>query len=105
MLVLTRKVGETILIGDTITVTLVRVQGDKIRVGIDAPADVQILREEVRDRLLGTRDPAPAGATARQAPLARRQRPIPQPESASSPDAPPPAPGPIRGRLSHRGRG
>lgn len=103
MLVLTRKVGETILIADTITVTVVRVQGDKIRIGIDAPADVQILREEVRDRILGPRDPAPAGAAARHAPLAQRQRPAPRPVGAPAPThaEPPAAQSPPRGRIPH----
>ena len=51
MLVLTRKVGERIHIGDSISLTVVRIQGDKIRIGIEAPDDVQILREEVRARI------------------------------------------------------
>lgn len=51
MLVLTRKVGQRIRIGNDIVVTLVRIQGDKVRLGIDAPRDVCIHREEVRKRL------------------------------------------------------
>jgi carbon storage regulator len=51
MLVLTRKVGEKIRIGDNVTVTLVRIQGDKVRLGIEAPRDVPVHREEVRRRL------------------------------------------------------
>jgi carbon storage regulator len=51
MLVLTRKVGERIQVGDSIVVTVVRVQNDKVRIGIDAPADVAIVREEVLARL------------------------------------------------------
>ncbi len=51
MLVLTRKVGQRIRIGDEITITLVRIQGDKVRVGIEAPRDIAIHREEVRLRL------------------------------------------------------
>ena len=47
MLVLSRREGEKIIIGDSITVTIVRLGGDKIRVGIDAPSDVLILRGEL----------------------------------------------------------
>jgi carbon storage regulator len=50
MLVLTRKVGERIHIGDDIILTIVRVQGDKVRLGIEAPLNVSIQREELRDR-------------------------------------------------------
>jgi carbon storage regulator len=51
MLVLTRKVGQRIRIGDDVIITLVRIQGDKVRVGIEAPRDVAIHREEVRLRI------------------------------------------------------
>jgi carbon storage regulator CsrA len=47
MLVLTRKVGERIHIGDSIVVTVVRIQHDKVRIGIEAPPDVGVHREEV----------------------------------------------------------
>jgi carbon storage regulator len=52
MLVLTRKVGERIHIGDGIVVTVVRIQNDKVRIGIEAPAEVAIHREEVYRRVL-----------------------------------------------------
>lgn len=51
MLVLTRKVGERIHIGDGIVVTVVRIQNDKVRVGIEAPSHVAIHREEVYRRV------------------------------------------------------
>ena len=47
MLVLSRKVGERILLGDKIRITVVRVSGGGVRLGIEAPADVAIVREEV----------------------------------------------------------
>lgn len=47
MLVLSRKVNETILIGDDIRVTLLGIEGDKIKVGIDAPKTTKIFREEL----------------------------------------------------------
>lgn len=51
MLVLTRKVGQRIRIGEEITVTVVRIQGDKVRIGIEAPPEVAIHREEVHQRI------------------------------------------------------
>ena len=47
MLVLSRKEGQRIRLGDSIVVTVVRVSGDKVRVGIEAPADVVVLRDEL----------------------------------------------------------
>ena len=52
MLILTRRVGETILIGDDIRVTVLKVHGNQIRIGISAAKDVTILREEVHLRNL-----------------------------------------------------
>jgi flagellar assembly factor FliW len=51
VLILTRKVGESILIGDHIRVAVLEVRGRQIRLGIDAPADVVVLREEIAQRL------------------------------------------------------
>jgi carbon storage regulator len=50
MLVLTRKVGEEIVIGDAIRVTVVAVQGDRVRLGVQAPRNVRVDRHEVRRR-------------------------------------------------------
>ena len=47
MLVLTRRIGETVRIADDILVTIVDVKGNQVRLGIDAPADVSVLREEL----------------------------------------------------------
>ena len=47
MLVLSRKESERIRLGDSIVVTVVRVAGDKVRLGIEAPADILVLREEL----------------------------------------------------------
>jgi len=49
MLVLSRKVEESIIINENITITIVDIRGDKIRVGIDAPAEVAVHREEVAE--------------------------------------------------------
>jgi carbon storage regulator len=50
MLVLSRGEGQVIKIGDNIRVTIVEVRGDKVRVGIDAPRDVQVLRAELLEQ-------------------------------------------------------
>jgi len=47
MLVLTRKVGERIQLGDKITVTLVKISGNMVRLGIEAPSDVSVVRQEL----------------------------------------------------------
>jgi len=62
MLVLTRKPGEKINIGSNITITVVEVKGNKIRVGIDAPEDMTIFRAELNDFLakIGTEPAEPA---------------------------------------------
>ncbi len=52
MLVLTRKAGEGIIIGDNIKVTVIEVKGGGIRIGIDAPAEMKIHRQEVYDRII-----------------------------------------------------
>lgn len=51
MLVLSRKVGERILIGDKITVTVVRLAQGSVRIGVEAPIDLPIVREEIRKQL------------------------------------------------------
>lgn len=50
MLVLSRKQNERLFIGDNIVITIVRVAGQSVRIGIEAPGDVQVQREEVRRR-------------------------------------------------------
>jgi carbon storage regulator len=49
MLVLSRKQNERIRVGDSVVVTVVRVSGDKVRIGIEAPPDVRVLRDELED--------------------------------------------------------
>jgi carbon storage regulator len=51
MLVLSRKVGERVQLGDNITVTLVKIQGNVVRLGIDAPAGMTVSREELLKRV------------------------------------------------------
>jgi len=54
MLVLSRKLNETIVIGDNIRVTLLGIDGDKIKLGVDAPRDVKVFREELLEATRST---------------------------------------------------
>ncbi len=59
MLVLSRKENERIRLGDSIVVTVVRVSGGKVRLGIEAPADMVVLRDELAERLTAAVDLPP----------------------------------------------
>ena len=65
MLILTRRIGETLMIGDDIKVTVLSVQGTQVRVGIEAPRQVAVHREEVHQRIL-------SGAEHPRRPMAER---------------------------------
>ncbi len=56
MLVLSRKKSETIKLGDSIEITVVRVNGDKVRLGIQAPSDVSVLRQELTKKKAESED-------------------------------------------------
>jgi carbon storage regulator len=58
MLVLTRKRGESILIGDDIRITLVQIKGQGVRLGIECPKDVKILREELTQEREPSNEPS-----------------------------------------------
>jgi carbon storage regulator len=51
MLILTRRVGETVMIGNDVTVTVLGVKGNQVRVGVNAPRDVAVHREEIYERI------------------------------------------------------
>ena len=51
MLILTRRVGETLVIGDDVNVTVLGVKGNQIRIGVDAPREVTVHREEIYQRI------------------------------------------------------
>ena len=55
MLILTRRVGEKLVIGDDVTVTVLGIKGIQVRIGVDAPREIQVHREEVYQRILKER--------------------------------------------------
>ena len=54
MLILTRRVGETLMIGDEVTVTVLGVKGNQVRIGVNGPRDVTVHREEIYERIKKT---------------------------------------------------
>jgi carbon storage regulator len=56
VLVLTRRLGEKLIIGGNVTVTILGVKGNQIRIGIDAPRDITVNREEIHQRILKERE-------------------------------------------------
>ena len=56
MLILTRKVGESVLIGDNISITVLSVRGNQVKLGVQAPKEVSVHREEIYQRIKQTQD-------------------------------------------------
>ena len=52
MLILSRKVNEKVVIGDNISISIIEIRGDQVRIGIDAPKKVKVFRQEVFDAIL-----------------------------------------------------
>ena len=63
MLVLTRRVGETLMIGDDVTVTVLGVKGSQARIGINAPREIPVHREEIYERIKAQNEQEQLGNT------------------------------------------
>jgi carbon storage regulator len=68
MLILTRRVGETVMIGNDVTVTVLGVKGNQVRVGINAPKHVAVHREEIYERIKREQEGEPNGNGESEAP-------------------------------------
>lgn len=60
MLVLSRRLGETLIIGDSIKITVLGISGNQVRIGIDAPKDISVHREEIYRRIQQENEKPPA---------------------------------------------
>jgi carbon storage regulator len=80
MLVLTRKAGESVIIGDDVVITVLEIRGDVIRIGIKAPRDVQVHREEVYRELQSANREAASPDDAAVEALAELLRPATKPD-------------------------
>ncbi|HCE9181728.1 TPA: carbon storage regulator CsrA [Pseudomonas aeruginosa] len=59
MLILSRRVGETLMVGDDVTVTVLGVKGNQVRIGVNAPKEVAVHREEIYQRIQKEKDQEP----------------------------------------------
>jgi carbon storage regulator len=66
MLILTRRVGETLIIGDDVIVTVLGIKGNQVRIGINAPKDVSVHREEIYQRIQQEKNAVPAAAAPKE---------------------------------------
>ena len=76
MLILTRRVGESVVIGEDVTVTVLGVKGNQVRIGINAPKSVAVHREEIFERIKSGRSPGDANPSDDQEASSRSPRDV-----------------------------
>lgn len=86
MLVLSRQKNESIMIGEGVTIVVVDIRGDKVRLGIEAPKETSVHRREVYDAIRRQDQQAKAAAASKQA-AASEQPPLASPVKPSTPEA------------------
>jgi len=73
MLILTRRIGETVMVGDDVTITVLGVKGNQVRVGINAPKSIAVHREEIYERIQRERAASHAPRPPSEPPLLASQ--------------------------------